>query len=275
MIDRDHPDHPVGRQYTLLHLPRSTFYHEADPVSDSDLAIMALIDCCHLERPFCSSRRIRGWLADQGHQVIRKRLQRLMRKIAIAALYSKRNLSLANQAHKVHPYTPHDLTNDRPNQVWSTDMTYSPMACGFVFLIAAIDWYSRKVLSWRVSNTLDTHLFVEPLEDAIETYGCPEVFNTDQGNQFTSTYVTDVLKATHIQISMDSKGRWVDNVFVKHRWRSVSHDAVYLKTYDDALSAKRSLEEHFRFYNSERRHQRLGEQTPDRVYNQTAARLAA
>jgi len=275
MIDRDHPGLPVSRQCALLDLPRSTFYHVADPVSDADLAIMKLIDRCHLQRPFYGSRRIRGWLADEGHQVNRKRVQRLMRTMGIAALYPKRNLSLANQAHKVYPYLLRNLTIDRPNQVWATDITYIPMARGFVYLVAVMDWYSRKVLSWRVSNTLDTRFCVEALEDAIETYGCPEIFNTDQGSQFTSADFTDVLKANHIQISMDGKGRWVDNVFVERLWRSVKYEEVYLKAYDDVRSAKRSLDEYFRFYNSERRHQSLEDQTPDRVYNQLVAKLAA
>ena len=275
MIDRDHPDLPVSRQCELLDLPRSTFYHVADPVSDADLEIMALIDRCHLQRPFYGSRRIRGWLADQRHQVNRKRVQRLMRTMGIAALYPKRNLSLGNQAHKVYPYLLRNLVIDRPNQVWATDITYIPMARGFVYLVAVMDWYSRKVLSWRVSNTLDTRFCVEALEEAIETYGCPEIFNTDQGSQFTSADFTDVLKANNIQISMDGKGRWVDNVFIERLWRSVKYEEVYLKAYDDVRSAKRSLGEHFRFYNSERRHQSLDDQTPDHVYNQPAARLAA
>ncbi len=275
MIDRDHPDLPVSRQCELLDLPRSTFYHVADPVSDADLEIMALIDQCHLERPFYGSRRIRGWLADQGHLVNRKRVQRLMRTMGIAALYPKRNLSLANQAHKVYPYLLRNLVIDRPNQVWATDITYIPMARGFVYLVAVMDWYSRKVLSWRVSNTLDTRFCVEALEEAIETYGCPEIFNTDQGSQFTSEDFTGVLKKNHIQISMDGKGRWVDNVFVERLWRSVKYEEVYLKAYDDMRSAKRSLDDYFRFYNSERRHQSLNDETPDTVYYQPVARLAA
>ncbi len=275
MIDRDHPDLPVSRQCELLDLPRSTFYHVADPVSDADLEIMALIDQCHLERPFYGSRRIRGWLADQGHLVNRKRVQRLMRTMGIAALYPKRNLSLANQAHKVYPYLLRNLVIDRPNQVWATDITYIPMARGFVYLVAVMDWYSRKVLSWRVSNTLDTRFCVEALEEAIETYGCPEIFNTDQGSQFTSEDFTGVLKKNHIQISMDGKGRWVDNVFVERLWRSVKYEEVYLKAYDDMRSAKRSLDKYFRFYNSERRHQSLNNETPDTVCYQPVARLAA
>ena len=198
-----------------------------------------------------------------------------MRTMGIAALYPKRNLSLANQAHKVYPYLLRNLTIDRPNQVWETDITYIPMARGFVYLVAVMDWYSRKVLSWRVSNTLDTRFCVEALEEAIETYGCPEIFNTYQGSQFTSEDFTGVLKKNHIQISMDGKGRWVDNVFVERLWCSVKYEEVYLKAYDDVRSAKRSLDNYFRFYNSERRHQSLNNETPDTVYHQPAAKLAA
>lgn len=185
------------------------------------------------------------------------------------------SLGLANQPHQLYRYFRCNLTIDRPNQVWATDITYIPMARGFVYLVAVMDWYSRKVLSWRVSNTLDTPFCVEALEEAIETYGCPEIFNTDQGSQFTSADFTDVLKANNIQISMDGKGRWVDNVFVERLWRSVKYEEVNLKAYDDVRSAKRSLDEYFRFYNSERRHQSLDDQTPDRVYSQFVARFAA
>ena len=175
----------------------------------------------------------------------------------------------------MYPYLLRNLVIDRPNQAWATDITYIPMAPRFVYLVVVMDWYSRKVLSWRVSNTLDTRFCVEALEEAIETYGCPEIFNTDQGSQFTSADFTDVLKANNIQISMGGKGRWVDNVFVERLLRSVKYEEVYLKAYDDVRSAKRSLDEYFRFYNSERRHQNLDDQTPERVYNQPAARLAA
>jgi putative transposase len=274
MVDRKDPV-PVTRQCALLDLPRSTFYHTPKPVTDEELGLMALIDRCHLKHPYYGSRRIRDWLEDQGHTVNRKRIQRLMRIMGITALYPKRNLSLANQAHKVYPYLLRNLVIDRPNQVWATDITFIPMARGFVYLVAVMDWYSRRVLSWRLSNTLDTSFCTEALEEAIERYGAPEIFNTDQGCQFTSDDFTGVLKEHDIKISMDGKGRWIDNVFVERLWRSVKYEEVYLKAYDDIRSARASLGNYFEFYNSERRHQSLDRRTPDQVYYDNVTRMAA
>ncbi len=274
MVDREHPL-PVVRQCELLDLPRSTYYHVPELVTDEELALMALIDRCHLKYPFYGSRRIREWLADEGYQVNRKRVQRLMRTMGIVALYPKRNLSLANQAHKIYPYLLRNLVIDRPNQVWATDITYIPMARGFVYLAAVIDWHSRKVLSWRLSNTLDASFCVDALEEAIDTYGKPEIFNTDQGSQFTGTDFIDVLKREDIQIRMDGKGRWVDNVFIERLWRSVKYEEVYLKAYEDIRAARTSLARYFEFYNTDRRHQSLDRQTPDNVYYQHVAKMAA
>ena len=190
-------------------------------------------------------------------------------------MYPKRNLSLANHQHKVYPYLLKGLSIDRANKVWSTDITYIPMAKGFVYLVAVMDWYSRKVLSWRLSTTLDSSFCVEALEAALEQYGKPDIFNTDQGCQFTSEEFTRVLKHNDIRISMDGKGRWVDNVFVERLWRTVKYEEVYLKAYDSIADARRSLAEYFGFYNTERLHQSLGKQTPDNVYFQWAAKLAA
>lgn len=274
MVDRTDPL-PVSRQCELLDLPRSTFYHVPKPVTDEELELMALIDRCHLEHPYYGSRRIRDWLKDEGHRVNRKRIQRLMQTMGLVALYPKRNLSLANQAHKVYPYLLRNLPIDRPNQVWATDITYIPMARGFVYLVAIMDWYSRRVLSWRVSNTLDASFCVDALNEAIETYGTPEIFNTDQGSQFTSDDFTDVLKKHDIQISMDGKGRWVDNVFVERLWRSVKYEEVYLRAYESIGQARASLGKYFAFYNAKRRHQSLDRRTPDSVYYQDASRIAA
>lgn len=274
MVDRKEPI-PVSRQCELLELPRSTFYHVPKPVSDEDLELMRLMDRCHLKHPYYGSRRIRDWLEDQGHRVNRKRVQRLTRTMGLVALYPKQNLSLANQAHKVYPYLLRNLPIDRPNQVWAADITYIPMARGFVYLVAVMDWYSRRVLSWRVSNSLDTQFCVDALNDAIEEHGAPTIFNTDQGSQFTSEEFTNALKHHEIQISMDGKGRWVDNVFVERLWRSVKYEEVYLKAYDDLNAARVSLGRYFEFYNEERRHQSLDRQTPDQVYFETAVRKAA
>ena len=269
---------PITRQCQLLDLPRSTYYYAPEPVSEEELELMKLIDQCYLELPFYGSRRVKDWLYDNhGLVVNRKRIQRLRRLLAIETLYPKRNLSLANHEHKVYPYLLRGLTIDRPNQVWSTDITYIPMAKGFIYLVAVMDWYSRRVLSWRVSTTMDTDFCVDALEEAIERYGCPEIFNTDQGSQFTSEDFTSVLKANSIAISMDGKGRWVDNVFVERLWRSVKYEEVYLNAYDSVNEAKQSLSRYFKFYNTQRRHQSLSKQTPDTVYfNQHPAdRIAA
>ncbi len=274
MVTRTEPL-SIIRQCELLDLPRSTFYHAPKPVSEADLALMKLIDRCHMELPFCGSRQMVDWPGDEGCLVNRKRVQRLMRTMGIVACYPKRNLSLANQAHHVYPYLLRNLKIDRPNQVWATDITYIPMARGFVYLVAVMDWYSRRVLSWRLSNTLDSHFCVTALEEAITKYGAPEIFNTDQGSQFTSEDFTRVLKRHEIRISMDGKGRWLDNVFVERLWRSVKYEEVYLKAYDTVGHARQSLDTYFRFYNERRRHQSLDRQTPDSVYYQTAARRAA
>ena len=274
MVDRKE-SLSVTRQCALLDLPRSTFYHVAKPVSEEELELMALIDRCHLKHPFYGSRRIRDWLEDRGHRVNRKKVQRLMRTMDLVASYPKRKLSLPDKAHKVYPYLLRDLLIDHPNQVWATDITYIPMARGFVYLVAIMDWYSRKVLSWRVSNTLDASFCVDALEEAIETYGAPEIFNTDQGSQFTGEDFIGVLKRNDIRISMDGKGRWVNNVFVERLWRSVKYEEVYLKAYDSITDARRSLGQYFAFYNTERRHQSLDRRTPDSVYYESAAKLVA
>ena len=212
---------------------------------------------------------------EHGLVVNRKRIQRLRRILAIETLYPKRNLSLANQKHKVYPYLLRGLDINRPNQVWSTDITYIPMAKGFVYLVAVMDWYSRKVLSWRVSTSMDTSFCIDALEEAIETYGSPESFNTDQGSQFTSEEFTGVLKANDIAISMDGKGRWVDNVFVERLWRSVKYEEVYLNAYDTVADAKARLGAYFERYNTKRRHQGIQGLTPDMLYTQPVAKMAA
>jgi putative transposase len=198
-----------------------------------------------------------------------------MRHMGIVALYPKRNTSRRNQAHRVYPYLLKDLTIDRPNQVWATDVTYIPMAKGFLYLVAIIDWYSRKVLSWRLSNTLDAEFCVEALEEALSRHGQPEIFNTDQGSQFTSEAFTGVLQDRGIRISMDGKGRWVDNVFVERLWRSLKYEEVYLRAYESVANAKGCIDRYFRFYNSERRHQSLARRTPDTVYYDLASQRRA
>ena len=276
MVDRKLPL-PVTRQCKLLSLPRSSFYRPQRDVPEEDLAVMRLIDQCHLKHPYYGSRRIRGWLLDfHDLSVNRKRVQRLMRQMGIMALYPKRNLSRRNQAHKIYPYRLKGLTIERANQVWAADITYIPMAKGFVYLVAIIDWYSRKVLAWQLSNTLDADFCVSALRQALSRYGRPAIFNTDQGCQFTSEAFTGVLKENGISISMDGKGRWVDNVFVERLWRSLKYEEVYLKAYDSIAEARRSIGAYLSFFNTERRHQSLGDRTPDTVYYESAdQRMAA
>ena len=264
MIDRNDPL-PVTRQCQLLSLARSTAYYRPKGSSDEDLRLMRRIDEMHLKRPFYGSRRIRDWLWEEGHDINRKRVQRLMRQMGIAALYPKKGTSRPGKGHKIYPYLLKGLEINRPNQVYCADITYIPMAKGFVYLVAIMDWHSRKVLSWRLSNTMDSDFCVDALEEAIGCYGAPEIFNTDQGAQFTSEAFTGVLKAAGIQISMDGKGRWVDNVFVERLWRSVKYEAVYLRAYESVTEARSRIGDYFRFYNSERKHQSLGS-TPDQAY---------
>jgi len=269
MIDRTH-SLPVSRQCQLLGLNRSTVYYQPIGASDEDLQLMRRIDEMHLKRPFYGSRRIRDWLQDEGFAVNRKRVQRLMRQMGITALYPKANTSRPGKGHKIYPYLLKGLEIDRPNQVWATDICYVPMARGFVYVVAIMDWYSRKVLAWRVSNTMDADFCVEALEEALRRYGAPEIFNTDQGAQFTSEAFTGALKAAGIRISMDGKGRWVDNVFVERLWRSLKYEEVYLKAYETVAEARQGMANYFRFYNRERRHQSLNRQTPDQVYEGSA-----
>ncbi len=265
MINKDN-DLPITRQCELLSLNRSTVYYRLQDVPEMDLKLMRRIDEMHLKRPFYGSRRIRDWLQDEGYDINRKRVQRLMRQMGIRALYPKPRTSKPGKGHKIYPYLLRDLVIDRPNQVWATDISYIPMAKGFVYLVAVIDWYSRKVLSWRLSNSMDTDFCVDALEEALSRYGCPDIFNTDQGAQFTSEAFTDVLKEAGIDISMDGKGRWIDNVFVERLWRSVKYEEVYLKAYETVAEARTGIGTYFQFYNSERRHQSMNRQTPDQVY---------
>ena len=265
MVDRSH-ELPITRQCQLLSLNRSTFYYQANPgVSEKDMGLMRRIDEMHMKRPFYGSRRICDWLHEEGHEINRKRVQRLMRQMGIAALYPKKNTSKPGKSHKIYPYLLKGLKINRPNQVWCSDISYIPMAKGFIYLTVIMDWYSRKVLSWRLSNTMDSDFCVDALEEAFDRYGVPEIFNTDQGAQYTSEVFTGMLKANDIKISMDGKGRWVDNVMVERLWRSVKYEEVYLKAYASMADARSGLEQYLAFYNAERKHQTLG-MTPDQMY---------
>ena len=254
------------RRCELLSLARSTAYHRPQPVCEYDLELMRLIDENYLRLPFYGSRRMRDELDDLGHPVNRKRVQRLMRQMGLQALYPRRRTSQPGAGHTIYPYLLRGLTIDRPNQVWATDLCYVPMAHGFMYLVAVMDWHSRRVLSWRVSNTMEPDFCVEALEEAIAHYGVPEIFNTDQGSQFTCDAFTRVLKDNGVAISMDGKGRWVDNVFVERLWRSVKYEDVYLKAYETPRELRDGLARYFEFYNARRRHSALDRRTPDAVY---------
>ncbi len=267
---------PKTRRCGLLDVARSTAYYRPEPVSAQDLALMRLIDEIHLQWPFYGSRRLRDELEERGHTVNRKRVQRLMRQMGLAALYPRRRTSQPGKGHKIYPHLLRDLSIERANQVWATDLCYLPMAKGFMYLVAIMDWHTRRVLSWRVSNTLDTQFCIEALEEALQRFGAPEIFNTDQRAQFTSEAFTEVLKDHGVAISMDGKGRWVDNVFVERLWRSVKYEDVYLRAYETPAELRMGLTRYFQFYNTRRRHSALDRRTPDAVYFQQAApKLAA
>lgn len=265
MFIREH-ELPLTQQCKILNLSRSIQYYRPVPVSQEDLGLMRAIDEIHLKRPFFGSWRIRDDLDDLGYEVGRDHVRTLMRKMGIEALYRKPNLSKAKAAHKVYPYLLRHLQIEQSNQVWASDIAYIPMAKGFAYLVAIMDWHSRRVLSWRLSNTLDTNFCVEALEEAIGRYGLPEIFNTNQGSQFTSAEFTDVLNTNRIQISMDGKGRWMDNVFVERLWWSLKYEDVYLRAYDSITEARRRIRDWFEFYNMQRRHQSLNRRTPDQAY---------
>lgn len=264
-IDATNCDLSVTRQCQLLNLNRSSYYLEPLDETVYNLELMHLIDQEHTDHPFYGSRRIQAWLNIIGHQVNRKRVQRLMRIMGLETIYPQKNLSKANLAHKKYPYLLRDLPITRSNQVWSTDITYIKLIGGFAYCTAIIDWYSRYVLAWRVSNTLETSFCLEVLEAALEI-GKPEIFNTDQGVQYTSTAFTSVLEKNQIKISMDGRGRALDNVFVERLWRSLKYEDIYLKDYESVKEARNGIGDYFVFYNNERPHQSLNYQRPVQVH---------
>ena len=265
-VDRAH-ELPINRQCLALDISRSSAYRKPAGVSADDIDLMRKLDELHLRRPFKGSRRLRDDLWDNYNlQVNRKRVQRLMRLMGIRALHPGAKTTRPNPKHKVYPYLLRELKINRVNQVWCTDLTYIPMRKGFLYLVAIMDWHSRKVLSWRLSNSLDAAPCVEALEEALANYGTPEIFNSDQGCQFTSEDFTDVLKDNGIKISMDGKGRWMDNVFIERLWRSLKYEEVYLKAYDSVAQARQGIDDWLMFYNEERRHASLSRMTPDQVY---------
>ena len=270
LVDHDDPVLAVVAQCRLLKIARSTLYYRPVPVSADDLAVMRRIDELHLAWPFYGSRRMVAVLRREGRPVNRKRAKRLMRVMGIEAIYQKPNTSKGHPDHKVYPYLLRGLTIDRPNQVWCADITYIPMAKGFVYLVAVMDWFSRRVLSWRLSITLETDFCVDALREATEMHGPPEIFNTDQGVQFTSAAFVDELASRGVRISMDGKGRYLDNIFIERLWRSLKYEDVYIKAYGSVAEARRSLGEWLAFYNDVRPHQSLGYRTPREIFEAVA-----
>jgi putative transposase len=260
---------PVTRQCDLLDLSRSGVYYTPAPLSAKEMELMRRIDEIHVAYPFYGSRKIRNELWARSYDVGRDRVRRLMRRMGIEALYVKSRLSLAHSEHVKYPYLLRGLEITRANHAWAADITYIPMAKGFCYLVAIMDWASRMVLAWRLSNTLDSSFCVDALEEAIATYGCPEIFNTDQGSQFTSEAFTDTLLSRGILISMDGKGRWMDNVFIERLWRSVKYEDIYLKAYASMTEVKKGLTTYFMFYNERRWHQNFDRKTPSMVYFNT------
>jgi putative transposase len=265
MLERSESTLPLTRQCQLLDLPRSSVYYQPVPASEEDLHLMALLDRKYLATPYCGSRRMALWLQDQGYRVNRKRVQRLMELMGIEAIYQKTETSKREQGSQIWPYLLRGLSVVRSNRVWCADITYIPMPKGFLYLIAVMDWHSRFVLSWRLSNTMDTHFCMEALEAALSC-GRPEIFNTDRGSQFTGEPWTKMLLNQGIQISMNGRGRCLDNVFVERLWRSLKYEEVYLKAYMNGLEAHSNIGEYLHFYNWERRHQSLHYLMPQAVY---------
>jgi len=265
MIDRVHAL-PIARQARELGISRGSVYYMPRPVPASDLAIMRRIDELHMDFPFAGSRMLRDLLGAEGVKVGRLHVATLMKKMGVEAIYRRPNTSKPEPGHKIYPYLLRKLAVTRPNQVWATDITYVPMARGFVYLVAIIDWFSRRVLAWRLSITLTTDFCIDALEEALARFGKPDIFNTDQGSQFTSIAFTSVLHREKIAISMDGRGAWRDNVFVERLWRSVKYEEVYLRAYASVSDARSSIGRYLTFYNTRRPHSSLDRKTPDQAY---------
>ena len=269
-LDRHHPDLSVRRQCAMLGVARSGVYRKPRPANDNDLEAMGRIDALFTARPFFGARRIARTLTEEGFPIDRKRVRRLMRLMGIEALGPKPRTSKPAPGHKIYPYLLRDMTIERPNQVWAADITYIPIGRGFLYLVAVIDWASRAVLSWRLSNTMEASFCLAALEEALARYGKPEIFNTDQGSQFTAAAFTGALLEAGVRISMDGRGRWMDNVFIERVWRSLKYEDIYLKGYADGRDAKAGIGEYFAFYNERRLHQAHGYRAPMAVWRDGA-----
>ncbi len=272
MVDRDHPMLSIVRQCELVSVNRSGLYHELAGETALNLALMRLIDAQFMETPWYGSRQMTRHLRREGHGVGRKRVRRLVAVIGLVPIYQRPRTTVRHPEHRIYPYLLRDLAIDRPNQVWCTDITYIPMRRGFLYLVAVMDWWTRKVLSWRVSNTMDVGFCIEALEDALASHGRPEIFNTDQGGQFTSPQFTAVLRDAGIRISMDGKGRWMDNVFIERLWRSLKYECVYLHAFETGSELRDGLTQWVAYYNARRPHSSLEGRTPNEAYATGMAR---
>jgi putative transposase len=266
MIDSNHAKLSIARQCNLVSISRSSYYYQASGETELNLLLMRLIDEQYLKTPVYGARQMARHLRRLGHTVSRKRVRRLMRKMGLAAVYQRPRTTIPMKDHVVYPYLLRDLKIERPDHVWCTDITYIPMPRGFMYLVAVMDWASRKVLAWRLSNTMEVEFCIEALEEALAKYGKPEIFNTDQGSQFTSPEFTGVLKAADVKISMDGKGRWMDNVFIERLWRSLKYECVYLHAFETASEARAGIGRWMTEYNSERPHSTFNGRTPTEVH---------
>jgi putative transposase len=266
LLDFDHGKLSIRRQCSLLGVTRSSVYRQRQPANDNDLTVMRRLDELFTTWPFLGSRRMAAMLRAEGRRINRKRVQRLMRQMGIAALGPKPRTTNPAPGHKIFPYLLRGMVIDRPNQVWAADITYLPIGRGFLYLVAIMDWASRAVLAWRLSNSMDVSFCVSALEEALACFGKPDIFNTDQGSQFTSAAFTGVLLAAGIKVSMDGRGRWLDNVFIERLWRSLKHEDIYLKGYADGHEAKAGIAAWIAFYNTRRPHQALENRTPMAVW---------
>ena len=266
MVERNVPNLSVGKQCVLLSISRSSFYYEPKGEPDMNLSLMRKIDRQFLETPFFGVRQMTWHLRNEGHLVNEKRIRRLMRLMGLMPIYQKPNTSKAVKGHKIYPYLLRGLRVDRPNQVWCSDITYLPMRRGFLYLVAIMDWHTRKVLSWRISNTLEAGFCVEALNESIQKFGPPDIMNTDQGSQFTSFAWTDCLRHSGIRISMDGKGRFLDNIFVERLWRSMKYECVYLHAWETGSQAKAGIKKWMDFYNQRRPHSAHGGKPPAVAY---------
>ena len=276
MIEPGYPGLSVARQCELVSISRSSFYYQPVGETAENLALMRLIDAQFLEAPWYGSRQMARHLRRDGHEVGRKRVRRLMAVMGLAPIYQRPRTTVPNPEHRIWPYLLRGMVIDRPNQVWCTDLTYIPMRRGFLYLVAVMDWATRKVLSWRVSNTMDVEFCVEALEEALARFGHPEIFNSDQGSQFTSLAFTGVLQQAGVRISMDGRGRWMDNVFIERLWRSLKYECIYLHAFETGSELRAGLSNWISYYNARRPHSTLAGRTPDEAYEAgPTERLAA